>query len=306
MITGPTATGKTGLGVALAELFGGEIVSADSMQIYRGMAIGTAAPSAEEMRGIPHHLIGCVSPFETYSAARYVKDASACIEDIAARGRLPIIVGGTGLYIDSLLSGRLFMGGDEALRARLADEYDALGGAELLARLSRVDAESAARLHPNDKKRIVRALEVYYATGKTIAEHNRESRLMPERYKSCKLALTFSERAALYARIDARVDKMMADGLVEEVERLLASGLDECCTSMQAIGYKEIAAALRGEYTLEQAVESVKRESRRYAKRQLTWLGGKRDVNWIIWEKEPNYKKAVQISTIAMKNNAIM
>ncbi len=306
VITGPTATGKTGLGVALAELFGGEIVSADSMQIYKGMIIGTAAPSAEEMRGIPHHMIGCVSPFESYSAARYVRDASACIEDIAGRGRLPIIVGGTGLYIDSLLSGRAFMGGDEALRARLSSEYDALGGAELLERLSRVDAESASRLHPNDKKRIVRALEVYCATGKTIAEHNRESRLMPERYKSCKLALTFRERAALYSRIDARVDKMMADGLAEEVERLLASGLDERCTSMQAIGYKEIAAALRGEYTLERAVELVKRESRRYAKRQLSWLRAKRDLNWIIWENEPDYKKAVQISTIAMKNDGIM
>lgn len=315
VITGPTATGKTGLGVLLAELLNGEVISADSMQVYSGMVIGTAAPSAEEMRGIPHHLIGYVSPFEAYSAARYVKDASACIEDITGRGRLPIIVGGTGLYIDSLLSGRSFMGGDISLRERFAAEYDEIGGEAMLERLSKVDAESSARLHGNDKKRIVRALEVYYSTGKTIAEHNRESRSLPERYKSCRIALNYRYRSVLYARIDARVDKMMSLGLVSEVESLLASGLDSSYTSMQAIGYKELAAAINGEYSLAEAVERVKRETRRYAKRQLSWLGANNKnnkydcnsgVNWIMWENEPDYKKASQISTKLMADNGIM
>ncbi len=304
VITGPTATGKSELGIRLAELFGGEVVSADSMQIYAGMVIGTAAPTAGERRGIPHHLIGTVSPFEAYSAARYVEEASARVEDIAGRGKLPIVVGGTGLYIDSLLSGRTFMGGDAGLRESFAADYDAVGGEEMLARLSRVDPESAGRLHANDKKRIVRALEVYYATGKTIAQHDRESRLLPDRYVGCKIALNYRERSVLYAHIDRRVDKMMAAGLVAEVEGLLASGLSPGHTSMQAIGYKEIAAALRGECTLEQAVETIKRESRRYAKRQLSWLAGGKNasaVNWIMWENEPDYQKGIQISTQLME-----
>jgi tRNA dimethylallyltransferase len=312
VITGPTATGKTGLGVMLAELCGGEVISADSMQVYKGMVIGTAAPSEKEMRGIPHHLIGYVSPFEAYSAARYVSDASACIEDITRRGKLPIIVGGTGLYIDSLLSGRSFMGGDISLREKFSAEYDDIGGEAMLERLSKVDAESAAKLHGNDKKRIVRALEVYYSTGKTITEHNRESRLIPERYKSCRIALNYRDRSVLYAHIDARVDKMLSLGLVAEVQSLLASGLNSGYTSMQAIGYKEIAAAINGEYSLAEAVETVKRESRRYAKRQLSWLGANSGagcnlgVNWIMWENEPDYKKASQISTKIMANNGIM
>lgn len=306
VITGPTATGKTGLGVTLAGLFNGEIVSADSMQLYKGMVIGTAAPTEAEMKGIPHHLIGSVSPFEDYSAARYVEEASACIEDIASRNKLPILVGGTGLYIDSLLSGRGFMGGDKELREKFALEYDRLGGEEMLRKLSLVDRESAQKLHFNDKKRIVRALEVYYTSGKTISQHNWETKQLPERYKSCKIALNYKDRSRLYTKINLRVDNMMEAGLKDEVERLLASGLSRQHTAMQAIGYKEIASALQGDYDLETAVDMIKLQSRRYAKRQLSWLNNKFDVNWIMWDNEPDYYKASQISTKLLEYTGII
>lgn len=306
VITGPTATGKSELGVMMAERLGGEIVSADSMQIYRGMCIGTAAPDAEEMRGIPHHLIGTVDPTQAYSAARYVEEAAECIGQITARGRLPIIVGGTGLYIDSLLSGRSFMGGDSALRESFSREYDERGGEAMLLKLAQVDPRSAAKLAPNDKKRIVRALEVYHATGKTITEHNIETLSAPPRYRYCKIALNYADRSMLYRRIDARVDAMLERGLVEEVKALLAAGAGEESTAMQAIGYKEIAAALRGECTVQQAAETVKRETRRYAKRQISWLRSRRDVDWIIWEKNRDYAKAALISTQLLEEKGVI
>ena len=268
VLTGPTATGKTALGVMLAERLGGEIVSADSMQIYRGMEIGSAAPTAEEMRGVPHHLIGFLDPREAYSVGRYVEDASAAVEDILARGKLPIIVGGTLLYIESLLAGRDFTPLDTELRASLENEYDALGGEAMLERLRGVDPRTA--LHPNDKKRVVRALEIYELTGKTKTEFDELSRLAPPRWPSVRIALDFADRADLYACIDARVDRMFEAGLVAETEALLASGVDERATSMQAIGYKELVPALRGETTLDTAREDIKRASRRYAKRQLS------------------------------------
>ena len=288
VITGPTATGKTAVGVRLAQAVDGEVVSADSMQIYRMMRIGTAAPTSEETCGVPHHMIGCVSPFEPYSAARYVTEAAACCDDILSRGKIPVIVGGTGLYIDALLAGREFAReGDPALRKHLNLEYDEAGGPAMLARLASFDPDTAARLHPNDRKRIIRALEVHTLTGTTLAEHDRASRQIPPRYESLRFALTFSRRQDLYDRIDRRVDRMMEDGLADEVRSLLAQGLTSAHTAMQAIGYKELAAAITEGSSLGEAVEAIKRESRRYAKRQLSWLRRDASLHWIAWDGNP-------------------
>lgn len=306
VITGPTATGKTKLGIELAKSFGGEVISADSMQLYKYMDIGTATPDAQEMEGVPHHMLSVIEPWEAYSVSRYVEEAAACVDDVISRGKLPIIVGGTGLYIDSLLSGRGFMGGSAELREKFSQQYDEIGGEEMMRLLAEVDKDSAERLHANDKKRIVRALEVYHATGKSITQHNIETQSLPPRYEYCKLALTFEDRALLYERIDRRVDIMMDMGLVAEVEKLLAMGVDEKSTAMQAIGYKEIVLALRGECSMAEAVETVKRESRRYAKRQLSWLSGKQDVNWIRWKNQPDMDWARQLSTNFMENNGII
>ncbi len=306
VITGPTATGKTKLGVALAKKFGGEVISADSMQIYKGMDIGTATPTAEEMSGIPHHLISSVDPREKYSAARYVSEASAIADSLIKRGMLPVIVGGTGLYIDSLIASRDFLGGDDALRAELAQRYDAEGSESMHALLARLDPKSADRLHPNDKKRIVRALEVYYATGKTMTDHNTQTQARSVRYDACTIALNYADRKALYQKIDARVDRMMAGGFVREVKTLMDAGLALTGTAMQAIGYKEISMALSGLLSLDEAVEQVKTQTRRYAKRQISWLNGKSDVHWILWENEPDFQKACQCSTIFVENYGII
>ena len=298
VLSGPTASGKTALGVLLAETLGGEIISADSMQIYRRMDIGTAKPTAEETRGIAHHMIDVAEPEEDYSVARYVEEASACAEDILSRGKLPILVGGTGLYIDSLLSGRTFAGGpaDPALRTELSERYDEIGAAGLLGELRKVDPERAAKLHPADKKRIVRALEVYILTGKTITQHDAETQAIPPRYDAVRIALDYLDRADLYARIDRRVDEMLARGLVEEVRALLDEGVPRTCTAMQAIGYKEIVRALDGGCSIEEAAEDIRRESRRYAKRQLTWLR-RGDYHWIRFQKTPDLDAARRDST---------
>ena len=289
VITGPTATGKTAVGVRVAQEVGGEVVSADSMQIYRLMRIGTARPTPTETCGVPHHMIGCVSPFEPYSAARYVAEASACCDDILSRGKVPVIVGGTGLYIDALLAGREFAReGSPDLRDRLSREYDSVGGEAMLARLAEVDPETASRLHANDRKRIVRALEVHALTGVTLSEHDRTSQRIPPRYESLRFALTFARRQDLYDRIDRRVDRMMAEGLADEVRFLLSQGLTASHTAMQAIGYKELVRALAGEISGEQAAEDIKRESRRYAKRQLSWLRLDAALHWIVWDGQPD------------------
>ena len=306
VITGPTATGKTALGVLAAKALDGEVISADAMQLYRGMVIGTAAPTPEEMQGVPHHLVGVVDPREKYSVGRYVQEASRCADDILARGKLPILVGGTNLYIEALLRGTDFAAGDPELRRRLEEEYDALGGGEMLRKLAAADPERAAKLHPNDRKRIVRALEIYELTGKTITRFDEESRTANPRYPSCTLALSFEDRERLYERINARVDRMFRQGLVEEVRALLALGVTEKDTAMQAIGYKETAAALRGEYSLEEAAEQIRQSSRRYAKRQLSWLRGKSDVNWHLWKKETNYQEACLFSTRILENSGII
>ena len=306
VIAGPTATGKTALGAALAGYYGGEVVSADAMQLYRGMVIGTAAPTAEEQKGIPHHMVGVVSPNEAYSVGRYVQEAGVCVEDILSRGKLPILVGGTNLYIEALLRGLEFADGNDEIRSRLEAEYDALGGEALLNRLRDCDAERAALLHANDKKRIVRALEIFEISGETISEHDRRTKERPPKYESLKIALSFEDRAELYRRIDRRVDGMLEKGLVSEVEALLAGGTAPESTAMQAIGYKEIAAALRGECTLAEAVEAVKQASRRYAKRQLSWLRRDRNIHWIMQKNMPDFQEAFLISTKLLENSVIL
>lgn len=307
VITGPTASGKTALGVELARALGGEVVSADSMQVYRRMDIGTAKPTAAEMRGVQHHMLDVAEPDEDYSVARYVREATVCVDDILARGKLPIVVGGTGLYIDSLLAGRDFADGarDEALRRELDERYDEIGGDGLLGELRKVDPERAAKLHPADKKRIVRAMEVYILTGKTITRHDAETRSRPPRYEGARIALDFTERAALYARIDRRVDAMVAAGLFDEVRALLDEGVPAGCTSMQAIGYKEAAAALRGACTRDEAIETIRRETRRYAKRQLTWLRRAPQPEWIRFENAPDLALARQLSTAFLARRGI-
>ena len=298
-VVGPTASGKTKMGVALAQRFHGEVVSVDSMQIYRGMAIGTAAPTPEEMEGVPHHMIGVADPAEQWSAARFAAAADRCVQDILRRGKQPIFVGGTGLYLDALVRGSAFAAGQrggpvrQALQQRLARE----GAAALLAELAQVDPETAARLHLRDEKRILRALEVYQETGETISEHDRKSRETPNRYDALYIGLSFRDRQDLRDRIDRRVDAMVAQGLPEEVRQLLSSGLPRDATALQAIGYKQFLAVADGTATEAEAVEEIKLRSRQYAKRQLTWLRRNPAIHWILWEKEPDFSQALQNAT---------
>lgn len=303
VICGPTASGKTALAVELARRHRGEVVSADSMQIYRRMDIGTAKPTPEEMEGVPHHMLDVADPEEDFSVARYVDMAAKCVDDILSRGRLPILAGGTGLYIDSLLSGRTFapFQPDSPLRGQLEEQLRREGGAAMLSRLAQVDPDSAARLHPNDEKRIVRALEVYQSTGKTITQHNLETRAIPPRYDALTLALAFEQREDMWSRIDRRVDQMMDQGLVDEVQRLLDSGVPAKCTAMQAIGYKEMAAALLSHGDVSAGAEEVKLRSRQYAKRQLTWFRRNRAARWLLWGREPDFAAALQTSTEYME-----
>ena len=296
VITGPTATGKTALGVALCRALGGEVISADSMQIYRGMDIGTAKPAPAETQGVPHHMIGVADPGDPWSVARWAEMADECAQDILARGKQPVVVGGTGLYIEALLSGREYGAapGDFGVREALSAEYDALGGEAFREKLRAVDPERAARLPPADKKRLVRAMEVYTLTGETITAHDARTHVLPPRYESVRFALTWNDREALYRRIRQRVDDMVEAGLFREVEALLRAGLRSDSTAMQAIGYKEIAAALRGDCSREEAVEAVKRESCRYAKRQLTWLRRDSALRWIPREEYPDNASALR------------
>ena len=293
VITGPTATGKSALGIECAKRLGGEIISADSMQVYRGMDIGTAKVPEDGRQGVPHHLIDIASPDEDWSAARWVDAAAERAEDIFSRGLVPIIVGGTNLYIDSLLSGRDFAAReDETVRARLNAEYDALGGEAFRARLRAVDPARAEILHPADRKRLVRAQEVWELTGETLTAHDARTKALPPRWDSLRIALNWADRADLYARIDARVDEMIDDGLFDEVEMLLVRGLSPDCTAMQAIGYKEVAAYFGGGVTAGDAIDAIKQSSRRYAKRQLTWLRRDAGVHWIVWDGTPDIPAA--------------
>ncbi len=299
VITGPTATGKTALGVEMALAFRGEIVSADSMQVYRGMDIGTAKPPPAERRGVPHHLLDVADPRDDFSAAKYAALATEAVEDIRRRGLLPIVVGGTGLYIDALLRGTDFAPApeDPALRAELEAEYDSIGGEAFREKLRAVDPDRAEKLAPGDKKRLVRAMEVYRLTGETITAHDERTKAVPPRYRAMKLALDFADRERLYARIDERAARMFDDGLVEEVRGLLDAGVPLGGTAMQAIGYKEVAAHLVGELTLPEAMELVQRRSRQYAKRQLTWLRRDESLRWVRWEDAPDFESVRPLST---------
>lgn len=307
VISGPTASGKTRLAVELALRHGGEVVSADSMQVYRRMDIGTAKPTPEEMRGIPHHMLDVADPEEDFSVARYVEMAARCVDDVLERGKLPIVAGGTGLYIDSLLSGRTFapFSPDSALRGELERELAEKGGQAMLEALAQVDPEAAQRLHPNDHKRIVRALEVYRSTGKTITQHNRETQAIPPRYNALTIGLAFQDRQAMWRRIDQRVDEMVAAGLEDEVRRLLTSGISPKCTAMQAIGYKEFTQALSGEMTWQEAADVVKLRSRQYAKRQLTWFGRNPNTRWVRWDDPPEFEQGRRASTEYMEEFGI-
>ena len=281
-VVGPTASGKTRMAVELALALDGEVVSCDSMQIYRDMSIGTAKPTPEETQGVPHHMIDVADPSEPFSAGKYVEMADACVQDILSRGKTVILAGGTGLYIDSLIAGRSFApvpstGKREALE-RQADER---GIQPLLDELARVDPESAARLHPSDRRRIIRALEIYQEAGETITEHDRRTRLQPPKYRPAWLGMTFRDRADLYERIDRRVELMMRDGLADEVRALLDAGVPETATAMQAIGYKELTDALRGGEPLDEAVRLIQQRSRNYAKRQLTWFRRNPEIFWL-------------------------
>ncbi len=307
VICGPTASGKTALAVALAQEFGGEVVSADSMQIYRRMDIGTAKPTPEEMAGIPHHMIDVAEPEENFSVARYVEQAVPIVDDILARGKLPIIAGGTGLYIDNLIAGRQFAPFEEnsGLREGLQQRVKTEGLPVLLEELRSVDPQAAQRLHPNDEKRIIRALEVWLSTGKTITQHNEETKALPNRYTPLTIALNFRERPHLWQRIDRRVDEMMAQGLEGEVRRLLADGVPAQCTAMQAIGYKEMAAAILEGRPMGEGAEEVKLRSRQYAKRQLTWFRRNGDAHWLLWEEKPNFSSGLDFSTELVRTSGL-
>ena len=280
-VAGPTASGKTALAVELAKFTNGEVVSCDSMQIYKRMTIGTAKPVPEEMEGIPHHMIDVAEPEEAFSVSRYCEMAAPIVDDILARGKTAIIAGGTGLYMDSLIKGNDFApfpatGHRERLEKLLETE-----GLELLMQqLREIDPEALERSQSNPR-RIIRALEVYYETGETITAHNLRTQAIPPRYDPLWIGLDFEDRAELYRRIDLRVGIMLEQGLIQEIKDLLSSGVPANCTAMQAIGYKEFVDTLEGRGTIEEAADLVRQSSRRYAKRQLTWFRRNQNMNWL-------------------------
>jgi tRNA dimethylallyltransferase len=281
VLLGPTAVGKTRLSLTLAQRWDGEIISGDSMQVYRGMDIGTAKATPEERALVPHHLIDIHDPDYPFSVAEFQQLASQLVADIDGRGKLPMLVGGTGLYIESLCYGFEFIeaGTDEAFRREMNEFADAYGEEALHARLQEVDPATAERLHPNDRRRIIRALEVYSSTGKPLSQHL-EGQKKESPYECCFIGLMM-ERSLLYRRIELRIDEMLQLGLVEEVRRLLRAGYTRDLVSMQGLGYKEIAAYLVGEMTLDEATELLKKSTRRFAKRQLSWFRHMPDIHWI-------------------------
>ena len=286
-VAGPTASGKTALAVELAKGLGGEVISCDSMQIYRHMDIGTAKPTREEMQGIPHHMIDVADPAEEFSVSRYCQMATPILEDILARGKIAVIAGGTGLYMDSLIRGNDFAPFPATgRRQELEEQADREGMAEMLTWLRSVDPETGDKLHMADRKRIIRALEVYLETGIPISEHNRRTQAVPPKFQASWLGLTFADRTQLYRRIDLRVELMLRQGLLKEIRDLLDRGVPRSCTAMQAIGYKEFLDALDGKCPLEEAVAQVQQSSRRYAKRQLTWFRRNPNMHWLIRDRE--------------------
>ena len=279
-IAGPTASGKTALAVELAKEVNGEVVSCDSMQVYKRMDIGTAKPTAEEQQGIVHHMIDVAEPWEDFSVSKYCAMATPIVEDILRRGKTAIIAGGTGLYMDSLIRGNDFAPfPSTGVRERLEQQADEQGMDAMKALLASIDPDAAVRIH--DRKRLIRALEVYYETGETITAHNLRTQAIPPKFNPLWLGLDFGERAELYRRIDLRVEIMLKAGLVEEIRSLLADGIPAKCTAMQAIGYKEFVDALEGKCTIADAAAQVQQSSRRYAKRQLTWFKRNSAMHWL-------------------------
>lgn len=296
-VVGPTASGKTKLAIEICKKYDGEVVSADSMQIYRYMNIGTAKPSQEEMEGIPHHLMDFVAPGESFSVAKYVTLAKEVIQDIHSRGKVAVIAGGTGLYVDSLLSNIRFSEskGDEQLRQELSEIAVKQSPQALWDMLNEIDPDTAATLHPNNVWRIIRAIEVYRLTGKTMWQTQEESRRQPSPYKALLLGMNYRDRAKLYDRVNLRVDKMLEQGLLEETKQLLEMGFTG--TAHQAIGYKELMPYLEGVLPLEVCVDTLKQESRRYAKRQLTWFRRNQNIQWIYAD---DYQDPAEIYKTAM------
>lgn len=284
-VVGPTASGKTDLAVKLALRLGGEIISFDSMQIYKGMRIASAAPSEEERMGIPHHLIEFLDRDKSFSVADFVCLAKQKAEEIAGRGKSVIIAGGTGLYINSFLDNIIFSEDkiNTELRESLNRKYDEIGGEAMIELLREFDAESADRLHPNNKKRVIRAFEIFETTGKTMTEQLAASKLEDSPYDPFIIGLSFKDRKLLYDRINLRVDKMVEAGLVAEAELVFKA--QKSATSAQAIGHKELFPYFKGDKTLEEALDELKKQTRRYAKRQLTWFNRDERVNWIFRDR---------------------
>ena len=305
-ICGPTASGKTALSVALAKQLHTEIISADSMQIYRGMDIGTAKPTAEERQGVPHHLLDICAPGEPFSVARYVELADAAAQDVLSRGMVPIVAGGTGLYMDALIECSTFSGDETDLSVR--EKYQRMaaeqGNEAVHAFLAKVDPEGAGRLHPNNLKRVIRALEVYEQTGMTIDAFNRLHKRPAPKYAALKIGICPAERQTLYDRIDLRVDQMLADGLLEETKRLLDSGA-LAGTAAQAIGYKELLGYLQGDAPLADCVALLKQRSRNYAKRQLTWLKRDDKIHWIYYNNGEELPAILQEATEYLQKHGV-
>lgn len=288
-VVGPTASGKTGLGIELAKKFSGEVISADSMQIYKGIHIASAAPDEKEKDGIPHHLIEFLDRDATFSVADYVKMARKCIEEIASRGKLPIVVGGTGLYISSLVDNTEYLEEktDFALRETLEKEFDSVGAEVMLDRLKAIDSATASRLHPNDRRRIIRAFEVYRLTGKTISEQNELSHQNVSNIEPLMLGITYNNREKLYERINLRVDLMLKKGLLQEAHTTFATANSK--GAFQAIGHKELYPYFEGKISLSEAAELLKQQTRRYAKRQLTWFRRDMRINWLYPDINDNW-----------------
>ena len=284
-VVGPTASGKTALAVELAKAMGGEVVSCDSMQIYRRLNIGTAKPTPDEMQGIPHHMIDICAPDEDFSVGRYVEMATPIVEDILARGKTAVIAGGTGLYVDNLIKGGEFAPTPSTgCRERLEERLKSEGLEALIAELRTIDPVALEKSQ-NNPRRIIRALEVFQETGETITAHNQRTAALPPRFDPIWLGIDFADRQELYDRIDLRVELMVKDGLLEEIRQVLNSGIPERATAMQAIGYKEFIDAMAGRSTMEEAIAQVQQSSRRYAKRQLTWFRRNEKIHWL--RREP-------------------
>lgn len=302
-IGGPTATGKTALSVALAKEFGGEVVNADSMQIYRGLDIGTAKPTAEERQGIPHHLMDFLPPEAPYSVADFTAAAAPLIEQLNSSGKLPIVTGGTGLYITSLMKGTAFAPEktDPAIRARLQTEADEQGSAALYARLQQIDPAYAEKLHPNNLPRVIRALELFEATGRRMSEQQRAALAAEPPYRSLCICLTCRDRAELYRRIDRRVDSMLQNGVLEEA-KLVYDNRETYRTAAQAIGYKEFFPYFAGEMPLNDCANRLKQATRNYAKRQLTWFRHQANGVWLYVDEEPPAPRAAELVRQFLQN----